>query len=130
MTPAEIDETAAEFLRERHLASLTIVETDGRPHVTPVGFTWDEVSGLVRIITRATSHKARLLERTPGLVAAVCQVDGARWLTLEGRAVVSADPRRCATGVEMYTRRYRSPAELGPDRRVIEINVSRWMGRV
>ncbi len=124
-----MDEDTLEFLARRHLAGLTIVEPDGRPHVTPVGFTWDAEACLVRIITRASSRKARMLERHPGLQAAVCQIDGALWITLEGHAVVTADPDRCATGVALYAQRYSSPADLGPDRRVIEVTVSRWMGR-
>ena len=40
----------------------------------------------------------RLLERHGPLPAAVCQVDGGRWLTLEGTATVTADPPRCAEG--------------------------------
>ena len=47
------------FVTERHLASITIVTPTGRPHVTPVGFTWDEETQLVRIITWAGSTKAK-----------------------------------------------------------------------
>jgi len=129
LRPRDMDDPVREFLRDRHLAALTLVEPDGRPHVTPVGFTWDPEAELVRIITWSGSHKARLLARNPGLAAAVCQVDGARWLTLEGRAVVTADTDRCATGVAMYARRYSPPTDRGTDRRVIEITISRWMGR-
>ncbi len=119
-----------EFVTERHLASLTIVTSSGRPHVTPVGFTWDEKENLVRIITWAGSTKAKLLDRSPEpLRAAVCQVDGGRWITFEGNATVTADPERCQEGTSRYAKRYSPPKDRGEDRRVIEICVDRILGR-
>lgn len=118
------------FVTERHLASLTLVRPDGRPHVTPVGFTWDDAAGLARIITWNESVKARLLDRHGPLSAAVCQVDGGRWLTFEGTAVVSADPERCAEAVDRYAARYSPPKDRGADRRVVELTPTRLLGRV
>ena len=126
----ELSDAMAEFVRERHLASLTLVRPDGRPHVTPVGFTWDADTGLARVITWNGSVKSRILTATEsGLRAAVCQVDGGRWATFEGLAVVSADPERCAEGVRRYAERYSQPKDRGPDRRVIESAVDRVLGR-
>lgn len=126
----ELSEAMTEFVRERHLASLTLVRPDGRPHVTPVGFTWDAAAGLVRVITWDASVKTRLLAaHDAGLRAAVCQVDGGRWATLEGLAVVTADAERCAEGVRRYAERYSQPKDRGADRRVIEITVDRVLGR-
>ena len=123
--PAEV----LAFLAERHLAALTLVRPDGRPHVTAVGVTWAGGTDPARVITWNGSVKARLLERHGPLPAAVCQVDGGRWLTLEGTAVVTADPDRCAEGVRRYARRYSPPKDRGPDRRVIELIVTTVMGR-
>lgn len=117
------------FVTARHLASLTIVRPDGRPHVTPVGFTWDAGAGLVRVITWNGSVKARLLHASGPLRAAVCQVDGGRWVTLEGVAEITADPDRCQDGVERYAARYSEPKDRGADRRVVEIAVDKVMGR-
>ena len=77
-----LSEEVIDFVTERHLASLTIVTPRGRPHVTPVGFTWDNEKNLVRVITWAGSTKVKILQRsqTP-LRAAICQVDGGRWIT-------------------------------------------------
>ena len=124
-----LDESTIAFVRERHLASLTLVRPDGRPHVTPVGFTWDDDAGLVRVITWAGSVKAKLLAAAGSLEAAVCQVDGGRWLTFAGTATVSADPERCAEGVRRYAERYRPPADRGADRRVIELTPRTILGR-
>lgn len=122
--PAEVEA----FLEERHLATLTTLRPDGTPHVVPVGFTWDGEAGLVRIITFAASRKARNLAARPGTRAAVCQVDGGRWLTLEGPAVLTDDPARVAEAVRRYRQRYRPPKERA-DRVAIEIPVDRVMGR-
>jgi F420H(2)-dependent biliverdin reductase len=96
--------------------------------VVAVGFTWDPDSSLARVITWAGSRKARnVAERWAG-PAAVCQVDGGRWLTLEGTATVTAEPGPVADAVRRYTERYREPKERS-DRVVIEIAVTRAMGR-
>lgn len=123
-----LDEAATAFVAQRHLATLTTLRPDGSPHVVAVGFTWDAEAGLVRVITFAPSRKARNLVAAPGSRAAVCQVDGGRWLTLEGPATVTDDPARVAEAVRRYTERYRPP---GPrdDRVAVEIRVDRVLGR-
>lgn len=128
LDPAALPATATEFLTERHLATLTTLRPDGTPHVVAVGFTWDAPAGLVRVITFAPSKKARNLLASPGTRAAVCQVDGGRWLTLEGTATVTDDPDRVAEAVRRYAERYRQPGERD-DRVAIEIQVDRVLGR-
>jgi F420H(2)-dependent biliverdin reductase len=128
LDPAALPAPAVEFLTERHLATLTTLRPDGTPHVVAVGFTWDAEAGLVRIISFAPSKKARNLVAAPGSRAAVCQVDGGRWLTLEGPATVTDDPDRVAEAVRRYAERYRQPGERD-DRVAIEIQVDRVLGR-
>jgi PPOX class probable F420-dependent enzyme len=125
--PAALPDAVLAFLRERHLAMLTTLDADGRPHVVAVGFTFDPEDGLVRIITGAATRKAVNAGR--GGRAAVGQVDGARWLSLEGPVAVSSDPDRVAAAVAAYTARYRPPRE-NPTRVAIEITVERVLGRV
>ncbi len=115
------------FLTEHHLASLTLLRSDGSPHVSAVGFTWDFDAQLVRVITWAGSMKSRILFKSPGTRAAVCQIDGGRWLSLEGTALVTADPVRCLEGTQRYAQRYRMPQERS-DRTVIEISVDKILG--
>jgi PPOX class probable F420-dependent enzyme len=126
--PSHLSVEALSFLRERHLATLTTIRHDGSPHVVAVGFTFDPESAIVRIITFAASQKARNLEAHPNGRAAVSQVDGGRWLTLEGTAVVTDDADRVADAVRRYAERYRLPGERA-DRVAIEIQVDRVMGR-
>jgi PPOX class probable F420-dependent enzyme len=126
--PASLDPLITTFLTERHLASLITMRADNTPHVVAVGFTWDPAASLVRVITWAGSRKARNVAERPGSPAAVCQVDGGRWLSLEGTATVTADPGRVAEAVTRYAQRYREPKQRD-DRVVIEIAVTRIMGR-
>jgi PPOX class probable F420-dependent enzyme len=115
------------FLTERHLAALTTLRPDGSPHVAPVGFTFDAASGLARVITFASAKKARNLLARPASRAALCQVDGRRWLTVEGPATLTADPARTAEAEARYAARYRPPKQR-PDRVAIEIAVDRITG--
>lgn len=128
LDPAALDPDIEAFVTERHLATLTTQRPDGSPHVVPVGFTWDTTASLVRIITFASSTKARNLAQRPGSRAAICQVDGPRWVTFEGTAILTDDPRRVAEAVRRYAIRYRHPRDRA-DRVAIEIAVDRVLGR-
>jgi F420H(2)-dependent biliverdin reductase len=114
------------FLLERHLATLTTLRADGSPHVVPVGFSYDSGAGIVRIITFANSVKARNAARNGR--AAVSQVDGGRWATLEGVARLVEDQQSVDLAVAGYAARYRQPKERA-DRVAIEIVVDKLMGR-
>lgn len=126
ITPNEITPEMLEFLSEYHLASLTTLRPDGSPHVVPVGFSYDPATQVVRIISFEGSVKVR--NARLGGRAAVMQVDGGRWLTLEGTASVTDDPDRVAAAVAGYAARYRQPGER-QDRVAIEIAVDRILGR-
>ncbi len=114
------------FLTERHLGTLTTLRRNGTPHVVAIAFTYDTSAGLVRIITRRGSVKVTNVENNPRAV--VCQVDGPRWLSLEGNALATDQPDRVQAAVTAYERRYR-PASPNPERVAIEITVDRVMGR-
>ena len=127
LDPLNPTKAVSAFLAERHLASLTLIRSDGSPHVSAVGFTWDFEAQLVRVITWADSMKSRILVESPGTRAVVCQIDGGRWLSLEGTGSVTADPDRCLEGTQRYAQRYRVPKERS-DRTVIEISVDKILG--
>ena len=114
------------FLTERHLATLTTLRPDGSPHVVPIGVTYDAATGTARVITSGASAKVRHVREGQKRVA-VCTVDGRRWLTLEGTAVVRDDAAAVADAVERYAWRYRQPRE-NPERVVLEISVDRILG--
>jgi F420H(2)-dependent biliverdin reductase len=126
VSPDDITTEILEFVSERHLATLTTMRADGSPHVVAVGFTYDPAARVARVITWAASVKARNADR--GGRAAVCQVDGGRWLTMEGPVRLVTDADGVAAGVAAYATRYRQPKERD-DRVVIEIAVDKVMGR-
>ena len=111
-----------DFWQVRHLCTLTTLKPDGRPHVVPVGATLDLEQQCAWVITNDASRKARHLA-APGPVA-ICQVDGARWATIEGTGVVAADAPSVARAVELYAARYRQP-RVNPNRVAIRVEVER-----
>jgi PPOX class probable F420-dependent enzyme len=120
-----------EYWTERRLCLLTTLRRNGTPHVVPVGATLDLAGGLVRVITRRHSRKvANIRAAGPdGARVAVGQVDGGRWCTVEGLAVVREDRESVAEAERRYALRYRVP-QPNPERVVIEITPDRLLGSV
>ncbi|MER6982145.1 nitrilase, partial [Streptomyces carpinensis] len=52
-----------------------------------------------------------------------------RWATLEGRAFVRTEPERIAEAVRRYAERYDRTPGPNPSRVVIEIELTRALGR-
>jgi PPOX class probable F420-dependent enzyme len=129
--PGAPDEAYLRFWRERHLCTLTTLRPDGSPHVVPVGVTYDPGAGLARIITNKASAKVSHVRAAgpEGARVAVCQVDGRRWATLEGRAYVRTEPERIAEAERRYAERYERVPAPNPARVVIEIELERALGR-
>lgn len=125
-TVRELTEGLLDFWRERHLCTLTTRRPDGTPHVVPVGVTFDPENGIARVICDGGSQKAKHAARE-GAYAAVCQVDGARWSTLEDPAVVRREAKAVQEAERRYTERYKEP-RVNPNRVVIEISVARILG--
>jgi F420H(2)-dependent biliverdin reductase len=129
--PGAPDAAYLDFWQERHLCTLTTPRPDGSPHVVPVGVTYDPAARLARVITDKASTKAANVQAAgaEGARVAVCQVDGRRWATLEGRAVVRTEPALVAEAERRYAERYGHPPRPNPTRVVIEIGLTRAMGR-
>ena len=117
-----LGQPGADFLAERHLATLSTVGPGGLVHVVAVGFTLAD--GVVRVITSDGSQKVRNVERDPR--ATVAQVDGRRWLSLAGTAVVERDPAAVALAERLYAVRYRTP-RVNPRRVVIRLTPERLL---
>ncbi|MCU1616312.1 MAG: class putative F420-dependent enzyme [Frankiales bacterium] len=126
--PQELGPDALSFLAERQLATLTTLRPDGSPHVVPVGFTYDPEAGTARVITSGMSAKAQHV-RAGAVRVALCQVDGRRWLTLEGTATLREDAGSVAEAELRYAGRYRQPRE-NPARVVLEISVDHVLGNI
>lgn len=121
----------ARFWSERHLGTLTTLRPSGSPHVVPVGATLDDIEPLVRVITSRASRKVRnvLAAGPAGAAAALCQVEGRHWVTVEGTATVSEDPDEVAEAVRRYALRYREPRP-NPERVVVLVRVTHVMGNL
>ncbi|MFE0686819.1 pyridoxamine 5'-phosphate oxidase family protein [Streptomyces xiamenensis] len=119
-----------DFWQERRICFLTTHRRDGSPHLVPVGVTFDPDAGIARVISSANSTKVRNVRAAaPEARVAVSQVDGRRWCTLEGIALVKDDQDSVAEAERRYAQRYRAPRP-NPERVVIEITVTRVMGTV
>ncbi|MFF4619066.1 pyridoxamine 5'-phosphate oxidase family protein [Nonomuraea jabiensis] len=128
MNLVEQGDAFAAFWQERHLCTLSTTRPGGPPHVVPVGATLDLATGIARVITSGTSVKAGLIG-AGGTPVALCQVDGRRWSTLEGRAVLRTEPEQVADAERRYAARYKPPRP-NPARVVVEIQVTRVLGNV
>ena len=118
-----LTDTAREFLGEYHLATLSTLDRRGRIHSVPVGITYLE--GVVRIIGSRGSQKFVNAEHSGR--ASVNTVDGRRWISFEGPAIVRTDTESVALAVSLYAARYRQPRP-NPQRVVLEITVERVLG--
>ncbi len=125
-TPNELQPDDLAFLTERHLGTLTTLRGNGTPHVVAIAFTYDPDNGSARVIASEGTQKVVNAER--GGRAVVCQVDGRRWLSLEGTVTVHRDAGSVSGAENRYAERYRPPRE-NPERVVIEITVDRILGR-
>jgi PPOX class probable F420-dependent enzyme len=132
MPDGNVSDVFRAFWTERHLASLVTLRADGTPHVVPVGVTLDlddldagTGPPLARVICGGGSAKAR--NAAARGIAVVSQMDGRRWSTLEGDAVVRSDRAAVAEAERRYALRYRTPRP-NPERVVVEIAVRRVLG--
>jgi PPOX class probable F420-dependent enzyme len=113
-----------DFWTERHLGTLTTLRADGLPHVVPVGTVLDLEQRCAWVITNRSSAKVGHLGHDDRL--AICQVDGRRWSTLEGRGTVLRDEDSVRRAEQQYAGRYREPRP-NPDRVAVRIEVDRFL---
>ena len=115
------------FWRERHLCTVTTLRADGSPHVVPLGVALDPEARVAWAITTTGTQKAVNLARNPRFAA--CQVDRARWATIEGRAEVVADEDTVAEAVRRYAERYQEP-RVNPRRVALRVAITRVVGNL
>ena len=123
-----LDDLPASFLAsldEFQLGILTDVRSDGSPHATVVGFTYDPDQRVARVITRSTSHKARHIG--DGGPVTLTQQDGRFWMTLEGKARVATDMAEIEEAKRRYTARYGREASSAIDAAIV-VDVHRAYG--
>ncbi len=123
--PARLTPASLAFLAERHLATFTTLRRDGSPHAVPVGFTWDDDELVARVIAARSS--AKVVQARAGRRASLTQVDGRRWIGLEGTTSVLEDPDSVRDAEQRYAVRYRQPRP-NPERVVVVLHVDRVLG--
>jgi len=123
--PAELTPASIAFMAERHLATFTTLRRDGSPHAVPVGFTWDDEALVARVISSRGS--AKVGQARAGRRASLTQVDGRRWITLEGSTRVLEDAASVRDAEQRYAVRYRQPRP-NPERVVVVLDVDRVLG--
>ena len=123
----DLTEEMVAFWRERHLCTVTSLRADGSPHVVPLGVVLDPDRRLAWAITTAGTQKAVNLARDARFAA--CQVDRARWATLEGEAEVLHDEASVAEAVSRYAERYKQPRD-NPQRVALRVSLTRVVGNL
>ncbi|MEV4436194.1 TIGR03618 family F420-dependent PPOX class oxidoreductase [Streptomyces sp. NPDC049585] len=126
-----LDAAYLSFWQERHVCTLTTLRPDGSPHVVPVGVTFDPATRTARVICNKSSRKVANVQAAgpTGARVAVAQHQGRRWATLEGRAIVRTEADAVDDAVRRYAERYGRVPSPNPDRVLIEITVTRALGR-
>lgn len=123
---AAVSSDAQSFLQEFLVGLLTTTRPNGHLHVAAVGFTYDLDLRQAWLIAPRSSVKVRNI--AAGSRAVVAQVDGSRWLSLEGRARVVDSPEGVAEAHRRYRLRYPGHGEPDPNRVGIVIDVESMVG--
>ena len=105
MTPMATDPRMLEFVAGRHWGVLAVVQPNGRPHLSNVGYAYDAAEQVVRISITETRVKTRYLRADPRVTLHTASKDFWTWVAVEGTAEltpVAADPHD-ATVEELIT---------------------------
>lgn len=103
MSQAEIDA----FLNEVHLARVATVRPDGRPHVAPIWYLWQD--GKFYFETGLQAVKAQNLRSNPNIAITVDVTAGGlrlKYVILEGKAELIEDPDTVRRITERIYSRY------------------------
>jgi F420H(2)-dependent biliverdin reductase len=114
------------FLSEFLVGLLSTTRADGSLHVAAVGFTYDPDTRIAWSIGPQNSVKVRNIRR--GSRGVFSQVEGSRWLSLEGPARIVDDAEGIAEAHRRYRVRYPGHGEVDPDRVGIAVDVERIIG--
>ena len=89
------DQGMLDFLATKQWGVLATIKSDGRPHLSNVGYFYDPAAQLVRVSVTADRAKTRNLPRDPRVTLHVASKDFWTWIAVEGTAdltPVAADP--------------------------------------
>jgi PPOX class probable F420-dependent enzyme len=90
-----VDPRLLAFVAENRWGVLATIKSDGRPHLSNVGYAYDPEAPLIRVSVTADRAKTRNLQRDPRVTLHVTSRDFWTWVAVEGTAEltpVAADP--------------------------------------
>lgn len=122
----DVPEGALEFLQQFLVALITTVRPDETLHVAGVGFVYDPSQKRCYLIGQRDSVKVANI--AAGSRAVVAQVDGSRWLSLEGVATIHEDAASVAEAERRYATRYPGHGNPMVGRVAIHIDVANMTG--
>jgi F420H(2)-dependent biliverdin reductase len=124
-------ESVLAFLQQRCFASLTTTRPDGRLHAALVGFTYVPETAEAFLILRGTGVKQANLRAADGpSPVVICQVDGGKWVSLEGTLTVHDTDEMRSTALAHYRQRYGDGVAADPTRLAGVLQVTRMYGFV
>ena len=93
------------FLAENHWGVLATIKSDGRPHLSNVGYFYDPETQLVRVSVTDGRAKTRYLRADPRVTMHVASRDFWTWVAVEGTAELTpvAEAPDDATVEELIT---------------------------
>jgi PPOX class probable F420-dependent enzyme len=110
------DPRMLEFVAQHHGGVLATIKSDGRPHLSNVGYAYDPETQLFRVSVTDDRVKTRNLRRDPRVTLHVASRDFWTWVAVEGTAEltpVATDPHDAT--VEDLITYYRGTAGEHPD---------------
>jgi PPOX class probable F420-dependent enzyme len=116
MSRPQPDPKMLEFFAGRHGGVLAVVQPNGRPHLSNVGYAYDTDADLIRISVTNGRVKTRYLRADPRVTLYTASQDFWTWVAVEGTAeltAVAADPHDDT--VEELITYYRGTAGEHPD---------------
>jgi PPOX class probable F420-dependent enzyme len=111
-----VDDRMLAFVAEHRWGVLAAIKTDGRPHVSNVGYAYDPEQRLFRVSVTDTRAKTRHLRADPRVTLHVASKDFWTWVAVEGTAdltPVAADPHDAT--VDELVAYYRGVSGEHPD---------------
>ena len=111
-----VDDRMLAFVAEHRWGVLAAIKTDGRPHVSNVGYAYDPEQRLFRVSVTDPRAKTRHLRADPRVTLHVASKDFWTWVAVEGTAdltPVAADPHDAT--VDELVAYYRGVSGEHPD---------------
>jgi PPOX class probable F420-dependent enzyme len=111
-----VDDRMLAFVAEHRWGVLAAIKTDGRPHLSNVGYAYDPEQRLFRVSVTDTRAKTRHLRADPRVTLHVASKDFWTWVAVEGTAdltPVAADPHDAT--VDELVAYYRGVSGEHPD---------------